>query len=87
MKRFGHAGMEGEHVVKIGQDEYYGFGHDIETSVQSSSGWRKTLLGFYNSLAERDRPAKLSEIVGYHGLVIKLNYVRIAQMLFDLRNK
>ena len=83
-ERFGYTGgMEGEHVVKVGQDQYYG----IPTGVMSYQDWKQSLCGAYNELANGMNNASISDIIGYYGFIVKLDYYKISQMLFDLRNR
>ena len=81
--RFGYAGMEGEHVVKVGEDQYYG----IPTGVMNYQEWKQSLCDAYNELAGGKHPASLSDVIGYYGFIVRLDYFKISQMLFDLRNR
>ena len=82
---FGHAGMEGEHVIKVGDDLYYGFGFTESDSFLNYEGWKKRLSLSYNSMGGPQITSK--DVPGYIGFVIKADYLKLSQMLFDLRNK
>jgi hypothetical protein len=49
--------------------------------------WKQSLYDAYNELAGENNPASLSEVIGYYGFIVKLDYFKISQMLFDLRNR
>jgi hypothetical protein len=87
VERFSHAGMEGEWVVKVGPDSFYGFGNP--GSIKSYLDWQRSLLNNYNYLdkiAGGKNPATLSDVVGYYGHIVRFDFIKIAQLLFDLRN-
>jgi RHS repeat-associated protein len=91
VKRFSHAGMEGEHVIKVGDDLYYGFGFEDnapnEKSIRSYEEWKQELASDYNSLLGQGiQPITKNDFIGYWGFIIKVNFFELAQMIFDLRN-
>ncbi len=85
--RFPNAGMAGEHVTKIGDDLYFGFGFDSPISYED---WKIELSDDYNSRLEPDQQKfgiTSRDVRGYIGFIIKVDYFKLGQMLFDLRNK
>jgi len=78
-------GVEAEWVLKIGNDEYYGFGYGRGKTIENYNSWLNRLAKTYNQYT--GLKINSEDVVGYYGRLYMMDYFKLAQAAFNKRNK
>jgi RHS repeat-associated protein len=78
-------GVQAEWVVKIDEDNYYGFGYPGGKTTGNYSDWLNRLASTYDKYTGEKITS--NQVVGYYGKFYTMDYFRIAQAVFDYRNE